>query len=65
LEKGNRKIAIEIKSSANPSLTQFFFEAQKIINPDKSFIITLIDKTYPYKQDVWVYNLKDIIKMDF
>lgn len=65
LEKGNKKIAIEIKSSANPGLTQGFFEALKIIRPDKSFIIAPVDSPYPYKQDVWVYNIKDIIKMDF
>ncbi|MDX5585549.1 MAG: ATP-binding protein [Aureibaculum sp.] len=65
LEKGNKKIAIEIKSSANPGLTQGFFEALKIIRPDKSFIIAPVDSPYPYKQDVWVYNLKDIIKMNF
>lgn len=65
LEKGNNKIAIEIKSSANPGLTQGFFEAQKIIRPDRSFIIAPVDSPYPYKRDVWVYNLKDILKMDF
>ncbi len=65
LEKGNKRIAIEIKSSANPGLTQGFFEAQKIIRPDRSFIIAPVNSPYPYKQDVWVYNLKDIIKMDF
>ncbi len=64
LEKGNKKIAIEIKSSATPVLTQGFFEAQKIIQPDKSLIIAPVDKPYPYKKDVWVYNLKDIIRMD-
>ena len=62
LEKGNHTIAIEIKSSANPALTQGFFEAQKIVCPDKSFIIAPIDKPYPYKKDVWVYNLQDFIQ---
>lgn len=65
LEKGNQKIAIEIKSSARPGLTQGFFEAQKIICPDKSFIIAPVDTPYPYTQDIWVYNLTDVIKMNF
>lgn len=64
LEKGNRKIAIEIKSSTSPSLTQGFFEAQKIINPDQSFVIAPIDEPYQLKQGIWVYNLQHVFDMD-
>ena len=64
LEKGNKKIAIEIKSSATPVLTQGFFEAQKIIQPDKSLIIAPVISHTPIKRMSGFYNLKDILRMD-
>ncbi len=57
LEKGNYKIAIEIKSSATPRLTQGFFEAKKVINPNETFVIAPVDEPYLLKNNVWVYNL--------
>jgi len=64
LERGNHKIAIEIKSSSSPTLTQGFFEAQKIIQPEKSFVIAPVDKAYPLKQNIWVYNLEEVMELD-
>lgn len=63
LEKANSKIAIEIKSSGSPALTQGFFEAKKIIKPDNSFVIAPVDEAYQLKQGVWVYNLQTILEM--
>jgi uncharacterized protein len=65
LEKGNHKIATEIKSSSTPVLTQGFFEAQKVICPTQSMVIAPIDEPYPLKQGVWVYNLKHILQAGF
>ncbi len=64
LEKGNHKIAIEIKSSSCPKLSQGFFEAQKIIQPDKSFVIAPIKEAYPLKNDIWVYNLAQAMALE-
>jgi len=61
LEKGNQKIAIEIKSSAAPVLTQGFYEALKVIRPDRSFVIAQVNEPYPLKQDVWAYNLSSVM----
>ncbi len=65
LEKGNKKIAIEIKSSSAPKLTQGFFEALKIITPHKAFVIAQIDTSFPIKNDIWAHSLKTVLHMDF
>lgn len=65
LEKGKKIIAIEIKSSAAPTLTQGFFEALKIISPDKAFVIAQVDTSFPLKNDIWAHNLKTVLEMDF
>jgi len=64
LEKGDKKIAIEIKSSTAPSLTQGFFEALKVIKPSQAFVIAQVDKPFPMKNDIWVYNLETVLDME-
>jgi uncharacterized protein len=63
LEKGGKKIAIEIKSSSAPTLTQGFFEALKTIEPEKAFIIAPVDTPYPIQGDYWVYNLESFLRL--
>ncbi|MFV2058842.1 MAG: ATP-binding protein [Thiohalomonadales bacterium] len=65
LEKGNTKIAIEIKSSSAPSLTQGYFEALKVIQPDRAFVLAPVDSPFPLKNDIWVHNLESILAMEF
>ncbi|NOY17349.1 MAG: ATP-binding protein [Gammaproteobacteria bacterium] len=65
LEKGRTKIAIEIKSSSAPSLTQGFFEALKVIQPEKAFVLAPVDTPYPLKGDIWVHSLESVLAMDF
>jgi len=64
LEKGNKRIAIEIKASSAPKVTQGFYEALGIIKPEKSFIIAPVNESYPIKGGVWVHNLNTIISSD-
>ena len=61
LEKGKKRTAIEIKSSSSPKLTQGFYEAMKIIKPEKAFIAAPVEKPFPVHKDIWVYNLPDLI----
>lgn len=63
LEKGNDKIAIEIKSSTSPKLTQGFYEAIKIVKPTRSFVVAPVDEAYPIKHDVWVHNLEQVLRI--
>ncbi|HFE37707.1 MAG TPA: ATP-binding protein [Gammaproteobacteria bacterium] len=65
LEKGSKKIAIEIKSSSAPKLTQGFFEGLKIVSPYAAFVIAQIDTSFPIKNDIWAHNLKTVLNMDF
>ncbi|MDA3811185.1 MAG: ATP-binding protein [Spirochaetaceae bacterium] len=64
LEKGEKKIAIEIKSSSVPRVTQGFYEALKVIKPLKAFVIAPVDKSFPLKEGVWVHNLKSVLEMN-
>lgn len=64
LEKGEKRIAIEIKSSSVPKVTQGFYEALKVIKPSKVFIIAPVDDSFPLKEDIWVYNLKTFLEID-
>ncbi|MBC8452796.1 MAG: ATP-binding protein [Spirochaetes bacterium] len=63
LEKGDRRIAIEIKSSAAPKLTQGFYEALHVINPEKAYVAAPVGNSYPLKDDVWVHNLSSLVKV--
>ncbi|MBL4865741.1 MAG: ATP-binding protein [Pseudomonadales bacterium] len=63
LEKGQNKIAIEIKSSSAPTLTQGFYEALKVIQPSQAFVIALVDSAFPIKDDVWVHSLKSFLAL--
>ncbi len=63
--KGMDIIAIEIKSSSAPSLSKGYYEALKDINPTRHFVIAKIDKAYPLQKDTWVYNLNEVLALDF
>ena len=65
LEKGRKIIAIEIKSSSAPSLTQGYFEALKVIQPEEAFVLAPVDTSFPLKNDIWVHNLESVLAMDF
>ena len=64
LEKGQNKIAIEIKSSAAPTLTQGFYEALKVIQPSQAFVIAQVDSPFPIKDNVWVHNLSSFLDLE-
>ena len=64
LEKGNKKIAIEIKSSSTPVLKPGFYEALKIINPDQAFVVASIKSPYVMKNGIQAYDLSSVLKMD-
>jgi len=64
LEKGEKRIAIEIKSSSAPKVTQGFYEALKVIKPSRAFVIAPVDESFPLKEDIWVHNLKSLLEID-
>lgn len=64
LQKGNKKIAIEIKSSLAPVLSKGFFESIKDIKPDRAFVIAQIEEPYLLKNEIWAYNLNSFLELD-
>ncbi len=62
LEKGRKKIAIEIKTSASPKLTKGFWRALEVLQPDETYVIAPVRQTYPLNKDVWVYRFEDFLQ---
>ena len=57
LEKGTRRIAIEIKSSTSPVLSKGFWTSIEAIQPDETCIIAPVDVPYPIAENVTVLPL--------
>ena len=62
LEKGQKKICIEIKSSTTPKLTQGFYESIKVIKPDASYVVANIKDSYPIKDNIYALSLSELLK---
>lgn len=65
LEQGSQRIAIEVKASSAPRLSQGFFEALKVATPQKAFVIAPVKEAFPMKGDIWAYPLKSFLELDF
>lgn len=65
LEKGKKRIAIEIKASAVPKLTQGFYESLKVIKPTQTFVVAQVDSSYPVKENISVHSLKSLLEIKF
>ena len=64
LEKGPQRIAVEIKTSSAPRLSQGFFEALKIVQPQYDFVIAPVKDSFPLKEEIWVHPLKRFLELD-
>jgi len=62
LEKGNRKICVEIKASSSPKVSKGFFEALKFLNPDEAFVVANIKDSFPVSNDVEACSLEDFLQ---
>ncbi len=60
LEKGTRKIALEIKASTAPTVSRGFWNALDDLQIDKAFIIAPVGENYPYKNGVDVVPLQSM-----
>ena len=57
LSKGTKTAAIEIKATKAPKITQHFHELCNELSITKKYIISLVDETYPIKNNTTVCNL--------
>lgn len=62
LEKGQKKICIEVKASTTPKLTQGFYEAIKVIKPDACYVVANIKESYPIKDDIYALSLNELLE---
>ncbi len=63
LEKGMKKICIEIKASMAPKVSRGFFEALKVINPDHTFVVAKVENSFPLTSDINVYGLSELLRV--
>jgi predicted AAA+ superfamily ATPase len=61
LEKGNKKICIEIKASTTPKLTQGFYEGLKVVNPDHVFVLANINDSYPVNEGIEAMGIMKLL----
>ncbi len=62
LEKGNRKIAIECKSSSAPEVTKGFYNSLDDLGIDKAWILAPVKETYYIKENVRVASPLEFLK---
>lgn len=62
LTKGERKIALEIKSSTNPKISTGFRSSIETIAPEKAYVIAQVEYAYPVADDITVLSLDEFIK---
>jgi hypothetical protein len=62
LTKGNRTIAVEIKSSTSPKVSKSFWSSLETIAPDQTYIIAPVEDTYPIAENVLVMPLHIFIR---
>lgn len=62
LEKGKKLIAIEIKASTTPKLEKGFWNTCGFLKPDKSFVVSLVEKPFPGPQGTIITNLSDFLE---
>jgi uncharacterized protein len=61
LEKGNQKVAIEIKASSSFKISKGFWTAQEDLAPDQTYIIAPVNETYPIEKGVIVTSLEGFL----
>lgn len=61
LEKGQQRIAIEIKSSTAPKVSRGFWNAIEDINSTANYVIAPVESAYPLAKNVQVVSLGGFI----
>ena len=62
IEKGSKTVAVECKASSAPQVGSNFWKALDIVKPDKTYIVAPISGSYPFKNDVEVCGLSEVLK---
>ena len=62
LQKGQKKIAVEIKCSTSPQVKKGFWNACKFLKPDQCFLIAQVDSSHPGEKGIIVTNLREFLQ---
>lgn len=62
LEKGQKRIAFEFKSSKSPTPSKGFYRALQDLSIDRAYIVSPVDEEYPLRKNVIVSPLRAFIK---
>ena len=60
LERGRRRIAVEVKASTSPEVKRSYWNALDDLNVDEAWIVAPVREAYPYKRGVSVQPLDAI-----
>ena len=63
LQKGSKTVAVEIKCSSTPKLEKGFWNACEFLKPQKSFVIAMVDSTFPGSKGVEITNLQHFLAL--
>jgi predicted AAA+ superfamily ATPase len=63
LERGSRTLAFECKASTVPTLTKGFHAATGVIEPEHSYVVCLIDGSYPLAPGVSACGIRECIEL--
>jgi hypothetical protein len=61
MERGSRRLAFECKASSAPTLTKGFHSALEDLKPERSFVVCLIEGSYPLARGVAACGLRECI----
>ena len=61
IERGNKKVAVECKSSMAPKISKGFYSSLEDLEIEEGYIIAPVKDSYPVKRNVWVMPLPDFI----
>ncbi len=61
LEKGQQRIAVEIKSSTAPKVSRGFWNAIEDLNSTANYVIAPVESGYPLAKNVRVMNLAGFV----
>ncbi len=62
LEKGIKRIAIEIKSSTTPKLEKGFWNAVNFLRPTEMWLIAQVDRPYPGPNGIKITNINHFLR---
>lgn len=61
MERGSRILAFECKASSAPTLTRGFYAALEDLEPEHSYVVCLIDSSFPLAPNVTACGLKECL----